>query len=238
MRAIILAAGAGRRLAPMNWDKPKCLLPCPQGTLLDNALDGLSAHAISEVVVIAGYRRRLLNPVLGRCFLPVQVVVNKDFATTNTIHSLWLARRYMDRGCLLINGDVWFEHAILDLLFDVADSALAVDIKPCGPEEVKVVTDAVDRILRVGKDIPPADAKGESVGLVKLTAPASGAFAQSLDRFDRVLGRNDLFYESALDAVLGQVVVRAAPMGKLHAVEIDTPEDYQRAQAIWERARR
>src|SRR3990172_11066008 len=96
MRAIILAAGAGRRLAPMNWDQPKCLLPCPQGTLLDHAIRSARLCGVDQVVVVVGFRRELLEAALAECPLTVHRVHNEEFATTNTIRSLWKARRFLD----------------------------------------------------------------------------------------------------------------------------------------------
>jgi len=232
MRAIILSAGAGRRLATMNWDKPKCLLPCPQGTLLDNCLQALSQR-IRDVVIVVGFRSEEIEPILARYPLEIRTIANPDYATTNTIHSLWKARQYLNEDCLLFNGDVWFEHGILDQLLASSRSALAVDLKQCGDEEVKVVTDAANRIIRIGKDIAPKQALGEYIGIGKLTASAARKLAASLDQFNTVLRRTNLFYESALDPILAHETVLASPLGQFRALEIDTPDDYTRAKQLW-----
>jgi choline kinase len=233
MRAIILAAGGGRRLAAMGWDKPKCLLRCPQGTLLDNCLQSLTARGILEVVIVGGYRCEELEPVLAQYALSITTVVNSNYAATNTIHSLWTARQYLDDDSLLFNGDVWFQHGILDGLLASRESALAVEVKQCDAEEVKVVTNPAGRVIRIGKEIPSPQALGEHIGIGKLIAPAARQLAESLDYFNAVLKRTNLFYESALDAILDRECIIANPLGRLRAVEIDTPDDYQRAQQIW-----
>ncbi len=235
MRAIILAAGAGRRLAPMNWDLPKCLLPCPQGTLLDNTIQSVIVRGVSEVAVVVGYQKEQVAPVLDRYAVAARLVVNEAYTTTNTIHSMWLARDYLDGDCLLFNGDVWFEHAILDQLLPMACSALAVDVKACGEEEVKVVVDAGARIVRIGKDVPRTEALGESIGIAKFNEATARELAASLDHFNTVLGQTNLFFESALDPILPRCVVAAVPLGGYRAVEIDTPDDYHRAKQIWSR---
>ncbi len=230
MRAVILAAGAGRRLAGMGWKKPKCLLPCPQGTLLDNTLQCATSHGISEVAIVAGYEHQQLMPVLCEHSVTVRMVMNEDFATTNTIHSLWLARQYLGDGCLIFNGDVWFEHDVVQRLLDVPSTALAVEVKPCGPEEVKVVVDSACRITAMGKDIAAHRAFGEYIGVAKLNAVDSSAVVTSLEK---LADRKDLFYEAAFDAVLSRVTMTPVPIGTDRAIEIDTPEDYQRAQSLW-----
>ena len=55
MRAIILAAGAARRLAPLTDRTNKCLLPVGGRSLLDRMLDGLAATGIAAATVVVGH---------------------------------------------------------------------------------------------------------------------------------------------------------------------------------------
>ena len=241
MKAVILAAGEGRRLAPMRWDKPKCLLPCGNRTLLDNTLQSIQEHGIHEVVIVVGYRRELVEawvdqggrPGTPRHAMQYDFVVNEDYATTNTIHSLWLAHQYLNEEILYLNGDVWFEPSLLSLLLQQSGSALGVEVKRCGAEEVKVLADTSGRITRIGKKLPPEEALGEFIGVGKFEHSACALLVESLRRFNEVLGRRDLFFEAALHDILDRHAFMAAPLVGLKAVEIDTPEDYARAKSLW-----
>ena len=210
MRAIILAAGRGRRLAPMDWVKPKCLLPVGGRTLLDNIIETLIGHGIRHVVTVVGYQRELVEAAVRGHPVRADFVVNEDYAETNTIHSLWLARDYLDDEFVYFNADVFFDSRIVGLLLERKNSALAVEVKSCGEEEVKVIVDAQGRIRRIGKNLSPAECLGE---------------------FEN-LGRRDLYFESAVDDILEGQVLTAVPLGGLRAVEIDTPEDYDAAKTI------
>lgn len=233
MKAVILAAGQGRRLAPMGWDKPKCLLPCREGTLLDHTLQSILEHGIHDVVIVVGFRRDLVEEASRRHAVNCEFIVNEDYATTNTIHSLWLAREHLDKGILYFNGDVWFERPVLSLLMQPPGSALAIDVKPCGAEEVKVTVDPSGRITHIGKDLPPEEALGEFIGLAKFEPSVCQALVESLRRYNEALARRDLFFEAALEDILDRQAFMAAPLGALKAVEIDTPEDYARAKLLW-----
>lgn len=233
MKAVILAAGEGWRLIPMGWDKPKCLLPCRDGTLLDNTLQSILEHGIRDVIIVVGYRRELVEEAARRHTVYCDFIVNQNYATTNTIHSLWLAREYLDEGILYFNGDVWFEPPVLSLLLQQSGSALAVDVKQCGAEEVKVTVDPSGRITRIGKSLPPDEALGEFIGVAKFEHSACASLVQSLRRYNEELGRKDSFFETALDDILDRQAFMAAPLGALKAVEIDTPEDYARAKSLW-----
>ena len=47
MKAVILAAGRGKRLAPMGWDKPKCLLEFGDDVVIGAGVH-LSGHTVER----------------------------------------------------------------------------------------------------------------------------------------------------------------------------------------------
>ena len=233
MRAIILAAGLGRRLAPMGWDKPKCLLPCPQGTLLDNMIVASMSHEVREFTIVVGHRRELVEQAAARHAASFEFVVNQRYADTNTLHSLRLARERLCDGFYLFNGDVWFRPSVLKDLVDGPPSCLAVEEKRCGAEEVKVIAAADGRIGRIGKFLSPSECFGEYVGVGKFDVPFGGALVDSLDHFVASPGSGKLYYEAAIDPLLDSRELNIARMGPGDAMEIDTPEDYDRAKRLW-----
>lgn len=246
MKAVILAAGMGRRLAAMGWTKPKCLLPCRSlgsplaagkqsgvdQTLLDHALSALSDHAISEFVVVVGHQRELVIQAVESKRFNVTFVTNPDFASTNTLYSLWLARKHLDDNVILMNGDLWFDPIVLDRLMSRATCALAIDEHACGIEEVKVIVGKSSHVARIGKEIHPAEAHGEYIGLARLNRQTARALGESLEA--RVAaGFTDEFYEAALDDILASQPIAGISIDSLPAIEIDTPEDYNQACKIW-----
>ena len=85
MKAVILAAGQGSRLGAAAEGRPKALLSIAGQALIDRQLAALASAGVTDVTVVAGYEAgRLAAHVAGRC----RVVVNGDYATTNSIVSL------------------------------------------------------------------------------------------------------------------------------------------------------
>ena len=228
--AIILAAGSGRRMQKMGWQKPKCLLRIAGKSLLDRALEALNQCGVRKRVIVAGYQHEVLRESCRGA--SVGFVLNPQYASTNTLHSLWLARSHFDDPTIILNADLVFDVRILERLLALERDAIAVAQHPCGPEEVKVVCDH-GRVTRIGKDVPVDCAAGESIGLAALHAPAAGALADFLDRRQKTPGGSQLYYETALNDLLARHFVLDAPIGDLPAIEIDTPEDYQLAQSLW-----
>jgi L-glutamine-phosphate cytidylyltransferase len=77
MRAIVLAAGQGSRLAPLTDVVPKCLLPLNGRSLLDRARDSLAQAGVRDLWVVAGHRSEL---ILQQDY---QVVLNERYRHTN-----------------------------------------------------------------------------------------------------------------------------------------------------------
>lgn len=234
MRAVILAAGRGQRLKASGWEDPKCLLPVGGTTLLDNMLDTLARHGVRHVVLAVGYRQERLRRHLERRDgdFGFTFVENPDYATTSTIHSLWLCRELLDEDVLYMNGDVYFHPEVVTRLLARGGNRLAVDGKRCADEEVKVVLDGSARIERIGKTLDPSECDGEFLGVARFAAAGRAPFLEALERHNEDLGNRNLIFEVALDEVLDAVPSYAVDVSDLPAVEIDFPEDWEEAKRL------
>ncbi|MFC1739683.1 NTP transferase domain-containing protein [Planctomycetota bacterium] len=233
MKAVILAAGRGERLASMGWDKPKCLLKFGNKTLLENIIESLLENGIDKVVVVVGFKQELVLEALEQQPVTFNIVVNKDYAETNTINSLYLAREFLDEDFVYFNADVLFDRQIIGKLLEKDDSVFAIEEKNCGREEVKVIVDDNSRIIRIGKDLPPEKCLGEFIGIGKFSESACPAMVKSLCRYNEELGERNLFFEAAVDDILGDHIFYGLPIGPMDAIEIDSPEDLEQAKKLW-----
>jgi choline kinase len=134
---------------------------------------------------------------------------------------------------VVLNCDVLFHPGLLDeLLATHHDAALLIDYRgeaqaPYGDEEMKVkVHDGL--VVDMSKTMDPAEADGENLGIVKF-GPASAPAL--VDILDRIVGEGGLrdwapkaFREFAQHHPLAAVGTNGAPW-----IEIDFPEDFQRA---------
>lgn len=232
-KAIILAAGAGRRMGSMGWSQPKCLLPCPGGTLLDHMLDCLIQHGIRDVVLAVGYERELVEQRARRHGHNFVFVENALYASSNTAYSLALVRDSLQGDCLYFNADVWFEAAVLDELLANPNSALLVDPTRNDAEAVKVVADGSGRVMAIGKQLSSQECSGEFVGIGLFRDDLCSAMQPGLERIATTQQGRGSYFESVLHEILAQVVVNSVPIRSGQAMEIDTPEDYREAQRLW-----
>jgi choline kinase len=230
MKGIILAAGRGARLDGSQGDLPKCLISLGDCTLLDRQVHCLRQAGIEEIAVIVGFGADQVRQSGGR-FL--QYVENTVYDKTNSMYSLWLAREFFSDGFLVMNSDVLFHPQMLrDLLTARHDDALLVAFRdektpPYGDEEMKVKVRR-GQVVDISKQMEPAEADGENVGMAKFSAAGARLLLEQMDAL--VSGGNlrqwapRAFLDFAKRKPLYAVGTRGFPW-----TEIDFPEDYQRA---------
>jgi L-glutamine-phosphate cytidylyltransferase len=227
MKAIILAAGKGTRLDGAAV-KPKCLVEIGGSTLLHRQIDTLRSLNVREIVVVVGFGAERIRE---ECDGEIGFVENAQFAETSSMYSLWLAREHLTDGFVVLNSDVLFHPQMLaDLLESDYDAALLIsdaDPNPLGDEEMKIrVKDQL--VVDISKEIDPIDADGENVGIVKFSAAGAKLLVEYMDV---LIGAGELkhwapraFLEFARSHPLHALSTRGLPW-----IEIDFPEDYQRA---------
>ena len=233
MKAVILAAGAARRLAPMINSIPKCLIKIGDKSILENQLDALQFYGIEDVLIVVGYLKEQIIEKIGNQYktMNISYIENPLFSSTNTVYSLWLAREYFaDQDFFYFNADVLFHHCLIRKLLEAPyESAMGVEVKQCGEEEVKVIVDDKLRIRRIGKKLNPADCLGEFVGVAKFGSSLTTDFSNSLKAvIDEGLQMS--FFEAAVDRILDQHALYSVDISKIPVIEIDFPEDLERAR--------
>lgn len=236
MIGVILAAGMAKRLRPLTDTKPKCLLKVGERTLLERTVDAMRQAGITEFLVVTGYRGEMIRELLTTHYpqATIQYLDNVDYEHNNNIYSLWMACQKV-RGCdfLLMDSDILCDPVAVVRIAQEPTAALAVNRHELGEEEMKVVVDANNRITEISKTCRPEDAMGESVGIEKITADYSEALARELDQMILQEGLIDIFYERAFERLIPQGhTFKVVDTTHYFSYELDTPEDFQRAQEL------
>lgn len=84
--AIILAAGYGLRMVPINMDCPKGLLTVDGEHLIDRLIKQLKEKGINDITVVVGFMKEKYEYLIDT--FGVKLVYNKDYSTKNNLHSL------------------------------------------------------------------------------------------------------------------------------------------------------
>ena len=241
MIGVILAAGMAKRLRPLTDTKPKCLLKVGERTLLERTVDAMAAAGISEFVVVTGYRADQIRDFLDNLEKPESLgkpsftyLHNADYEHNNNIYSLWMAGQVVrGKEFLLMDSDILCDPAAVLRIASEKEAALAVNRHELGEEEMKVVVDDQMHITEISKTCRPEDAMGESVGIEKMTVAYSEAIFHELDQMILKEGLIDIFYERAFERLIPQGhTFRVIDTTNYFSYELDTPEDFHRAQEL------
>ena len=236
MIGVILAAGMAKRLRPLTDTKPKCLLEVGGKTLLERTVRAMQQAGISEFVVVTGYRADQIREALTSIVSPQNITFlhNADYEHNNNIYSLWMAGEVVrGKDFLLMDSDILCDPAAVVRIAEQTEPALALNRHECGEEEIKVIVDADNHIVEINKTCNPTDAIGESVGIEKMTADYSIALYRELDQMILKEGLVDVFYERCFERLIPQgYTFRVVDTTSYFSYELDTPEDFQRAQEL------
>jgi len=240
MIGMVLAAGWGSRLAPLTDELPKTLLEVDgDRTILDVAIGNLRSVGLDEIVVVTGFRHDVLadrRPALERDHgVRIELLYNPKALEWNNCYSLWCAREHFARGVLMANGDTVHPASVEEALLAArgdGDLVIAVDQEhELADEEMKVQVSPEGLLTRITKQMDPAAAAGEYIGVTLIEPHAADALAAALQAtFER---DPQLYYEDGFQELADRGGrVRIAPIGVVDWVEVDDHADLARAREV------
>lgn len=236
MKAIILAAGKGKRLEDVSNGLPKSMIRIGECSIIHNQIRSCQQIGIEKFVIVLGYKKDLMQDHILEILDKDNVIFveNPIFATTNTLYSLYLTREYFDDDFIYFNADVLFTSSLLKLIAgDSVHSQLLLETKSCAEEEVKMIIDDEMTILEIGKQLPLADCAGEFIGIARFKQDILPVFSGFL-QFGVDNGQSNNFFEYAVDQMAKEVILKAVPTQDIACIEIDFPQDLIKARTLFE----
>jgi L-glutamine-phosphate cytidylyltransferase len=230
-KAVIVAAGMGRRLGATAGERPKALLEVGGATLIERSIHSLREAGVADITVVTGFGKEQIENCLGAS---VEYRENPFFAMTNNMASLWLAQSaVVHEPFVYLHADIIYDAEILARCLATPASGMAVDCHPCADEEMKVSV-AAGMVERSDKGIPAEKAHGEWVGIACFDGPTGDALFAEIER---QLAANRA-YDAYDTAAFNQLVREGHRLSMVDCTglpwtEIDFPEDLARAQQLF-----
>ena len=246
-RALILAAGVGRRLGDRGLGGselgtgavPKALLEFGGRTLLERHVAILRGFGISDITVVIGFEAQHMRAALAALHdgPAISVVINRDFRDGSVV-SLWAGREVLRGGgpVILMDADVLYDARLMAALVNSGKPGCLLldrEIEP-GDEPVKIcVRDG--RVVDFHKrPTAPHDWHGESVGFFRFSAAMATELAGRSEDYVAA-GRRMMEYEEPIrDMIIASAADRFGyeDISGLPWTEIDFPEDVAKAHAL------
>jgi choline kinase len=260
-KAIIVAAGRGKRLGNETDEIPKCMVKVAGRSILHWQLRALEAAGVTDVVIVRGYRGDCISAPGHR----LRFVENPLWEQNNILASLLYAAAEMEEGFFFSYSDIVFAPAVAAQLRaettdHAPDVALIVDrrwadayegrtLHPVSEAELARVieTPAGPVVPRVGKQaVPREEAAGEFIGLARFSPAGAAALravweeALRTGGLEAPFGRAPTLRQAYLTDALNAMAERGTRLAPVFIDgawrEIDTQQDLasaERAAALW-----
>jgi L-glutamine-phosphate cytidylyltransferase len=232
IRAVILAAGRGRRMGQLGGDRPKCLVELAGKPLIERQIAALRRGGVNKIGVVRGYRAGMID-------LPgLSYFSNDRWAETNMVTSLAAAAAWLRSGPVIVSyADIFYTSELvrglagasgqLVITYDRAWRRLWTRrfADPLTDAETFRMN-AAGQLLEIGgKTSRIEDVEGQYMGLLKFTPPAWSAVEALLGTLDPPIC-NALDMTGLLRRLLAENTI---PIGTFSTEgqwgEIDNPED-------------
>lgn len=221
LKAILLAGGRGTRISRYIGECPKCILDIGGIPLIRHTVELLLNNNI-EVIVVIGYKKELVvNCLQG---LNVKYYYNPFFDVTNSIASLWFAKKELYNDDIIIaNADVFWEQDIVDVILD--DTREQVMLMDTSKSLDYLFKCEGSRLISHGKELK--DFTGEYVGVAKVRNSFLNRFNSRLETLIENQKHN-LWWENILYSFIEEIDVNVRDINGMFWSEIDFIEDYNR----------
>ena len=236
MQAVILAAGQGQRIRA-HHELPKGFIQIETETIIQRSLSTLKQQGISDILLVIGYSPDYYTTLSKETGL-FKTIYNPEFATFQSLYSLYMSRDWVHEDILLLESDLIYEpRAISSLLESTLESAVLLSGQTNSGDEVYVETDARGCLVNMAKNrdtLNAAQTTGELVGITKLSFAHYKQLMSLVDN-DQTL-RQDGAYE--MDGLVRMAQQQPLPCLKIDDLlwgEIDNIDQYHRAQIISEK---
>jgi L-glutamine-phosphate cytidylyltransferase len=252
MKAIIIAAGMGKRLLPYTKNKPKCMLEIGEKPLIKHQADILTSLGIKEIHVVKGYKQEAFDTFES----DFKYYVNDNYQNNNILESLFYAEPEINGDVVILYSDIIFNKQVVEKLLESKEEiSIVVDVdwevnyigRQDHPitEAESVIFDTNGYVQKIGKTLGVDKdlISGEFIGMLMLR----GDGANTLKRFyheNRKKCQGGSFQKAVTfsKAYITDIIQELVDCSvKVSCVqihngwkEIDTMEDFRNATALYQ----
>ncbi len=208
--AIILAAGYGMRMVPINMEMPKGLLKVKGQRLIERTIEQLHEAGITSISVVVGFLMEQYEYLIDK--YGVELIYNSEYSVRNNLHSLRHASKELSNS-YVIPCDVWCEENPYSKTEFY--SWYMVSDKQIPNSDVRITRD-----LQITRSDDGNGAR--MIGIAYINSDLAPKLKERLEEMSAIPAYDNSFWEAALFALKEKVCARIVRDDA--AVEINTYE--------------
>jgi len=247
MKAVIIAAGIGKRMRPLTDSLPKCMLNFNGKPLLQKHFELLHSCGIDDISVVRGYMAGKIS-LSGAKFYD-----NDRYEYNNILNSLMYAEPQINKDMVITYSDIYYTKEVLAKLiqspFDISvigdlnwrKAYVNRDGHPESEAE-SIQLGADNKVAKIGKRIEKGSAQAEFMGMMKLSEKGCGIFKETFHSSKKRFWGNpfheaDVFEKAYLTDMIQELVDAKIDVHCVSiqggCVEIDTLQDYENVKSLF-----
>lgn len=243
MKALILAAGFGKRLRPITNTIPKSMVEVNGTPLLVNALNNLTDLGIKEIGIVIGHMSNYIQEHIGNKWKDADISYfeNSRFLETNNVVSLYKAIEFCNDDMLMIECDIYYHKEMVEKLIN-GEGECAILVSPFNPETMDGTVIRVDgnKALELilgkwqGNDFDYSNTR-KTVNMYKFTKGFTKKYMSLIKWYVENMGEQS-YYEKVLGSLmyLRECDIRTVEVPEEMWCEIDDANDLARARAMFD----
>ena len=227
--AVILAAGFGMRMVPINMTTPKALLEVYGEPLIERIIKQLHEIGVKDITVVVGFMKESFEYLIDD--YGVDLVVNPDYASKNSLSSLALVTDRLG-GTYIIPSDIWCDRNPFHA-YELYSWYMVSDLVD-NDSDVRV--NRKNELVKVGKN----EGGNAMVGITYLSNSDAPALAQRIRAMASDSRYDEDFWECALykadKMIIPAKVVASSKFFEINTYEqlrdLDDESDHLKSDAI------
>jgi len=130
MKAVILAAGEGKRLRPFTETMPKVMLPVANKPILEHIFDAIKKTGIDEIVLVVGYKKEVIMDYF-KDYKGIKITYITQDKQLGTAHALLQAKNSINESFIVLAGDnIIDDKSIQKLIQDKSEYSILIKEHP------------------------------------------------------------------------------------------------------------
>jgi L-glutamine-phosphate cytidylyltransferase len=251
MKAIIIAAGMGKRLMPYTKNRPKCMLEIGGKPLIKHQTDSLASLGIKEIYIIKGYKQEAFDIYKS----DFNYYVNDNYQNNNILESLFYAEPEISGDVVILYSDIIFNKRVVEKLLESKEEiSIVADVdweanyigRQDHPitEAESVIFDTNGYVQKIGKalGVDKDLISGEFIGMLMLRGDGANTlkslYHKSRKKYQQGPFQKAMTFSKAYMTDMIQELVDCSVKVSCVQIrngwkEIDTMEDYQSATELY-----
>lgn len=186
-QAVILAAGNGMRMVPINTEHPKAFLTVNGEILIERLIRQLHAAGVYKIYIVVGFLKERFEYLIDD--FGVELIVNRDYTSYNNLHSLFLAK---DKLCnsYILPCDIWCK----ENPFSSAELYSWYMVKDIESRDSEIRVNRKQELVRIKK----GEQGNPMVGICYITAQDAALLEKNIEKLYRISQYDQAFWEEGL----------------------------------------